>query len=83
MLGTVCNYSDAERALIGAIDPMWLSTIDKTNIYPSSLYRTLCTKVFINNETGPAVEALRRVLTAVEYSDPYRMTPEFDKLCEF
>jgi hypothetical protein len=83
MSGTTCEYSEAERKLIGAIDPMWLSALDRTNIYPSQLYKILCTTAFLNDMVGPKAEALKRATIAVDDSSPYRMTPEFDKLCEF
>lgn len=79
----LCKYSEAERKLIGKISPHWLDVIDKTCIYPSSLYKELLTIVFVENQNGPHVEALRRVMTAFEECKIDRMTPEFDKLCDF
>ena len=38
---------------------------------------------FVENRTGPGVEALRKVCRVLMNSEMYRMTSEFDKLCEF
>ena len=77
------EYSKAERKLIESISPHWRKVIEQTNINPPNLYKILAQECFIQNTTGPDVEALRRACKAVDKCSPYRMTPEFDKLCEF
>jgi len=77
------EYSKAELKLIKSISPQWGNVVTKTNIAPSSLYKILAERAFIDNATGPDVEALRRVCKALEECKIYRQTPEFDSLCEF
>ena len=77
------NYSDAELKLINVISPNWATMIGNTIIDPPNLYKLLAVQVFINNRTGPEIEALRRVCKAIYGGLPCRHTPEFDVLCEF
>ena len=76
------QYSHAEKQLIRRVAPRWLSIIGRTDVNPTTLYRILAVECFCDDRVGPEIEALRRVLNAIENCDPYRMTPEFDKLCE-
>jgi chemotaxis regulatin CheY-phosphate phosphatase CheZ len=76
-------FSDAEKKLIQAIDPHWRDVIEKTTISSTQLYRILCMKAFLDDMTGPHVEALKRVSRAIESCTVYRLTREFDELCEF
>ena len=76
-------YSEAEQKLIGAISKHWLDVITKTEINPPTLYRCLAEEVFVEDRKGPEVEALRRCCKAIITCNPYRMTKEFDSLCEF
>jgi hypothetical protein len=78
-----CEYSEAEKKLISAISPHWSIIASQTSIDPWAMYKILMENCFIENRQGPEIEALRRVVTALSKCTPYRMTPEFDKLCEF
>lgn len=77
------DYSEAERRLISKLSNHWINVIDKTSITPHRLYEILATEVFIENKQGPEIEALRKVMKACLDCKPYRMTPEFDELCQF
>jgi len=77
------DYSKAEFKLLRAISPKWLHLVCQTEINPPKLYQILAEEAFIENQSGPEFDALRRCCKAVRDCDPYRMTPEFDKLCEF
>jgi len=76
------QFSHAEKQLIRQVSPRWLSLIGRTDINPPTLYRILVVECFCEKRQGPEIEALRRVMRAIETCNPYRMTPEFDKLCE-
>jgi hypothetical protein len=82
MLSSENEYSDAEKKMFVELgyDKSLFDYID-----PVGLYRMAVTKCFLNNLSGPAVEALRRGGNAVLEYRPrvYRMTAEFDKLVEF
>ena len=69
--------------LITAISPSWAEVIKTSYINPPNLFNLLATEAFIEGKTGPAVDALRRVCKSLRDCSVYRMTPEFDKLCEF
>lgn len=77
------EYTAAEKKLIGAISSHWLNTIKEADIYPKELYEILALEVFCKNKKGSEVDALRRVVKAIRNCEVYRLTPEFDKLCEF
>lgn len=47
------------------------------------LYRMCAEKAFLEDAKGPAVEALRRGLTAIINGKPLRKTVAFDKLIAF
>ena len=50
---------------------------------PFAVYVSLVQQAFIDDVRGPAADALRRVVTALNSSSVYRHTPEFDELCMF
>lgn len=77
------QYSNAEVNLIEKISPHWGDIITKSDINPPDLYKILAYEAFINNSSGPEFDALRRVCRAIYQCKIYRMTKEFDKLCEF
>lgn len=77
------EYSKAEKKLIKSISSHWHDVIMITDIAPFSLYKILAERAFIDDMNGSNVEALRRVCKALEECKIYRMTPEFDALCEF
>ena len=80
------SYSLEELRLIRELSPeqhrrivqgMW-------DYPPHMTYSTIAEDCFIKNRTGPAVEALRRVLRAMQVDGkPFRHTEEFNKLAEF
>jgi hypothetical protein len=69
--------------MIRAISTDWFNLIQETPIYPSEVYGILAQKCFCEELKGPAVEALRRGLSALNNWKPFRKTPEFEKLIEF
>lgn len=77
------EYSEAELRLIGAIDPSWGTQDEAGRLFPGILYANLAVQCFMKKSIGFEVNALRRVLEALQEGKVYRMTPEFDKLCEF
>lgn len=50
---------------------------------PIVLYRMCVEKAFMDNMTGPHVEALRRAYKALNSCKVYRRTEEFESLIEF
>ena len=83
MLSNTIEYSEAEKKLIHSISPHRANVITKTPITPYNVYMILGCDCFVENRTGPGVEALRKVCRVLMNSEMYRMTSEFDKLCEF
>ena len=77
------NYSEAELKLIGKISPYWLDIIAKGLITPNKLYDILALEIFVKDQKGPEVDAIRKILIATYNLTVVRNTPEFDKLCEF
>lgn len=76
----LCEYSEQEIALISALSSHWENVIKKAYIAPLPLYKILAVECFLANRQGPAVDALRRGLAALESCKIYRMTTEFDEL---
>lgn len=53
------------------------------HIEPYVLYRMAVEKVFLDNLSGPNIEALRRAAKSMLVDGkPYRFTPEFEKCIE-
>lgn len=77
------EYSIDELILIRELSKHLYECAKGTDINPMSLYELLAVQVVIEGRGGPEVEALRRVLTALKACTHHRLTPEFDKLCEF
>jgi hypothetical protein len=78
-----CEYSESELKLIGSINGHWLNIVQKTYLDPTSLYRILAMECFEQNRVGPETDALRRVIKSLRECKPWRLTPEFDELCNF
>lgn len=77
------SYTNAELKLIRACSLKYLNLVKVTDINPTSLYDMLAIDMFVGNVQGPHIDALRRAVGAIHSCNPYRWTPEFDKLCEF
>lgn len=73
------DYSKAEEKLLIELGYGYL--LNKVSII--EIYKMTVEACFINNEQGPAVEALRRGYRAIVECSVYRGTEEFDKLLEF
>lgn len=74
------TYTDNEIKLITAVGyGKELNLIDD----PVVLYRMCVVKAFMENQSGPHVEALRRGYNAITFCSPYRKTEEFEKLIAF
>lgn len=82
-LCTLCKYSESEQRLIRSISEHWSGIISKTDINPPSLYGILAMECFEQNKVGPETDALRRVIKSLRECKPWRLTPEFDELCNF
>lgn len=80
---TNTGYSEAELKLIKAISPHWYGVVHKAEVSQPSLYNILAHECFIENKRGSEVDALRRACKALSECRVYRMTEEFDQLCEF
>ncbi len=50
---------------------------------PIAIYDLAVYVAFIKNSQGNDIDALRRGFNAIQNCNPYRMTPEFEKLIEF
>lgn len=51
---------------------------------PCVLYRVAVEKAFLDNLSGPNIEALRRAgKVLLNTGKPFRLTPEFESLLEF
>lgn len=75
------EYSEAEWKLIDHFG--FRDFAVNSRCMPATLYREMSLNAFVNNLSGPGVDALRRVLAATNECKPYRMTPEFDGLAHF
>ena len=75
------EYTDPEIRLIQQFSNDWKVLI--SHLSPHKLFGTLAWDAFIENRTGPEVEALRRVCAALNGGTVRRYTPEFDVLCKF
>jgi hypothetical protein len=49
-------------------------------LMPVNMYRLMAEKAFLVNEQSEYADAVRRGLAALNNSQIYRMTPDFDKL---
>ncbi len=76
------NYSNAEIKIIETISPSSLQ-LTTESIYPSTVFEMMAIQCFIENKTGPAVDALRRALKASRNCNPFRETPEYEELIKF
>lgn len=84
--GRVNSLSDAEIRLLKALDQEhFIKACLSGAVAEITMYRAVALEVFINNQQGPVVEALRRVLKCLEEHPKtiFRNTPEFDALCKF
>lgn len=79
------KYSEKELRLIRVISFHWYDIIinNKTDVSPPAIYDILALNMFIENRTGPEVDALRRAVTAIHDCTCYRNTPEWDELITF
>lgn len=77
------SYTQAELELIEACSDKYFNLIHVTDINPTALYDMLAIDMFVKNEQGPHIDALRSAVAAIHKCSPYRWTPEFDKLCEY
>lgn len=73
------TYSNNERKLFAAF---YLSHL-MSHLSPPRLYRLAADEAFRRNLKGAHVEALRRAVNAIDKSEPYRLTPEFETLIAF
>lgn len=74
------KYSQQEIKLFTALG---YKELINTPIEPLRLYRLCVEKAFINNWSGPHIEALRKGFKSLGDCYPYRMTKEFDDLIAF
>ncbi|MFW6173076.1 MAG: hypothetical protein ACOC5T_04970 [Elusimicrobiota bacterium] len=81
MLSTKTEYSEAEWKLIDYFG--FRSFAESSSSTPFTLYREIALYVFLQDISGPSVDAARRALRAMNNCNPYRMTPEFDELISF
>lgn len=79
MLSQDPEYSDAEIKLFTQLNLAHLLYLSAPQ-----LYRAAVEHAFINNLSGPAIEALRRAAgVMLVKGKPYRLTEEFDKLLDY
>jgi len=50
---------------------------------PVALYNMAVEKAFITQQSGPAVDALRRAIIAITSASPVRQTVDFENLIDF
>lgn len=86
--GRVNTLSDAELHLLTALGQEHFIKACLTGaVAEITMYRAIALEVFINNQQGPVVDALRRVLKCLDGPEHprtvFRNTPEFDALCKF
>lgn len=74
------KYSDNEKKLFTDVG---LPHLMDLSIRPSSLYDLAMEKVFIDDQKGPHVEALRRAMFAIKACNPRRLTHEFEALITY
>ncbi len=74
------NYTQNEQKLFLALGFGHLMAVIEN---PPALYRMAVETHFIENNQGPAIEALRRGFGALSACKPYRCTSDFEKLIEF
>jgi hypothetical protein len=80
------KYSENELKMIQSISPHWHRLISEnkdSSIGPLAVYRVLVEQCFLENKTGPAVEALRRGLNAFNNGKVFRNTTEWESLISF
>ena len=79
------DYSAKEYAMISELSPHLKSVIDKdvdNSIMPPQMLEMVAMHCFINNQTGPAADSLRRCIKALHTCSAYRQTPEYEKLID-
>lgn len=70
------DYSDAELIMFETIG---VDEIMFTMVSPMQLYTIAIIKVFLEDQKGPAIDALRRTMRAIDFGQP-RRTMSFDNL---
>jgi hypothetical protein len=76
------ELSDAEKSMFYTLNTEELmDALDANNVM--SFYDIVALRCFRDDIRGPAVDALRRAVFALQKSNLYRCTPEFDKLISF
>ena len=78
------ELSPAERRLMefcGFSD--FVDVAERGSLAVPCLWAVIGSRLFVTDARGSHVDAVRRVLLALEKSSPYRFTPEFDALCQF
>ncbi len=70
------QYSEKELQLLRFFD------FEKhiNNLLPHVIYNMIAHECFIFNDSGPAVDSIRRCIQALDNCHPHRMTKEFDDL---
>ena len=76
------NYSETELKMIETISPSSLRLTTEA-VCPSVVFEMMAIQCFIENKTGPAVDALRRAIKASRNCYPYRESPEYEELIKF
>lgn len=77
------DYSKQEIKLFKELGFDRFLNIKYWQTHPVQLYEMIQRELFIKGTNGPAVDAVRRAVDAILNGDPYRLTPEFDKLIEW
>lgn len=79
--------SNNELAIISVVSPHWFLVInkcliDKVYINEPAILEAVAKQAFIENQTGPAVDALRRALICLN-NRIWRGTEEYENLIKF
>lgn len=74
------KLSSNERKLFHELG--WSHTFSCT-FNPIGLYNMAVERAFMTRQEGPAVEALRRAITAITTASPLRQTEDFEHIIEF
>ena len=76
---TETGYTEGELKLIRQFIPLSFLSCGT----PMTTYKMCVEKAFIENMSGPHVEALRRAYRALILCEAYRHTSEFEALVQF
>lgn len=78
------SLSKAEEALMKSVGGEYLfEPLERGSLMAPRAWEMVAMQVFEDNIQDKRADAIRKIIKALRTCSPFRMTPEFDSLCEF